>query len=387
MTATDPTTLDPEEIRKLPVQRDLPYNGLTREQVIAIGGDPDEVETMRASQGEWAEQRRVATEADAVLAAQRLVESGELLAADAAEALRAGGFHDAHAAFVQEWRAEEGLVAAIDALADRSFYNAEQYAEFASTRDAQERARLVQDAEATRQQLQMAQAEELQNDITAFAESTPGAHQILPAVQQQLVSDMKAKLEAGGELPSTPEERQAAIESAVKRVAILGDAWESIRQQAEAEWRIRRKQEAVREVGVVTEVSLARAKAQYIEGRTQQLADEKMIDLESLKSSPTAEDQTAALAEKYRGQQARSTDYHTQVAEIEKRGNDATARQDRGEGITAERARYREALERAEARAHYGTVKTSLDETATPEATKTGYGPDGSWPDELGPAI
>jgi hypothetical protein len=53
--------------------------------------------------------------------------------------------------------------------------------------------------------------------------------------------------------------------------------------------------------------------------------------------------------------------------------------------LGAEKAVYREALARAEAEAQFGTVTTTLT-APTPEAPK-GYGPDGTWPDELGPAL
>jgi hypothetical protein len=132
---------------------------------------------------------------------------------------------------------------------------------------------------------------------------------------------------------------------------------------------------------------IAHAERVYKDGRSKQLADGTMIDLESLKPSPTAEEQSSALTEKYRGWQEKSTDYHAHVAEIEKRGKDATAARDRGEGISAEKARYREAYARAEETAAYGEVRTTENTPPEAPAKPAGYGPDGTWPDELGPAI
>jgi hypothetical protein len=55
-------------------------------------------------------------------------------------------------------------------------------------------------------------------------------------------------------------------------------------------------------------------------------------------------------------------------------------------GISDEKARYREAMARAESEAQYGRVTTTLNTPA--ENTKPGgFGPDGTWPDELGPAL
>src|SRR5207248_3236178 len=104
---TPMSTMNPEEIRRLPIRRDLLYNGLTREQVVAIGFDPDEVEAGRLAHNEWASQQRRDEDAQLALAAQQAVAEGEVTYAEAAQALLAAGRRDAHGAVVQMWREEE----------------------------------------------------------------------------------------------------------------------------------------------------------------------------------------------------------------------------------------------------------------------------------------
>lgn len=383
MSTPNPNTLDPEEIRKLPVRRDLPLNGLTEAQVRAIGADPKEVEAGRLSHNIWADQQRRNEDAQLALAAQQAVAEGEVTYAEAAQALLAAGRHDAHDAVVRMWREEEGQYAAQSAADERPFMDAEEYAKHFAEQQVREREQLAQQAAETARQLEAARLQQLIDQFNQFVESTPGAHNIAPAVEKRMIE----KIKQDGNVPATEAEAQAFIESALKESAVLGDATKSIRQQVHTEWRIHRKNNGARD-GIVTEADIARAEAHFKQERFKQLADSKMINLEELKPGPTAEETSAAITERYSERQANSTDFRTQVGQIESRGKDRDAAKRAGvsSGFTEERDAYREAVKRAEQKAQYGEVKTA----GTPEEPSPkpgGYGPDGSWPDELGPAL
>jgi hypothetical protein len=374
--------MNPEEIRKLPVNRNLPYNGLTREQVIALGADPDEVEAGRLAHNEWATQQRRSEDVQLALAAQEAVAEGNATYAEAAQALLAAGRREAHDAVVQMWREEEAFYMPSEAD-EVGVMDAEQYVEYSNAQQLRERERLAQEAEEAARQLKVAQVAELQKDFKSIVESTPGAHQFAPGAERQLVAD----LQESGILPSTPEERVAVIETSLRKNAILGTAEEAIKQQIDQEIRIMRKPggSGMRD-GLQTQGDIDRANAIYREQRFKQLADSTMVDLEAFRPAPTAEEQSAALVEKYREKQEASTALHQSVSEIAARGKDANATRDRGEGMSAERAAYKAAYAKAEAEAVYGEVKTAA--AASEESPKPGgYGPDGTWPDELGAAI
>src|SRR2546422_194822 len=127
MSTPNPNTLDPAEIVKLPMRRNVPLNGLTREQVIALGHDPDEIEAgwLIAREGQQQEARLV--EAQILAAAHQTVAEGNLTYAEAADALHAAGFHAAHAVLVQQWQEEEGWYAAQEAAEELAYLDAEGY--------------------------------------------------------------------------------------------------------------------------------------------------------------------------------------------------------------------------------------------------------------------
>jgi hypothetical protein len=377
------STMNPEEIRALPMRRDLPLNGLSEAQTRAIGLDPQEVETSRLAQNEWAAQQRINEDAELVLAAQQAVADGNATYAEAAQALLAAGRRDAHDAVVQMWHEEESWYGEQDAVDALAYLDVNEYIDLFNTQQQRERVKTEAEIEQTKRQIAQAQVKAIQDDLKDFVGSVPGAHEYAPQVEHRLVENLKAS----GVLPSTPEERATAIESALRETAVLGDATESIRQQVDQEWRIHRRNNGARD-GLMTAANIADAEAHWKNARTKQLADNKMIALDDLKPGPTAEEQTAALTEKYRAKQETSTSHQQNVADMNKRGKEAAATRDRGEGITADRKAYKEAYARAEAEAQYGTVESGYGPEAvqeTPAAKDSGL-PEG-WVDEFGPGL
>jgi len=347
----------------------LPFYGATREQIVAQGLDPDLVEQGRLASREIAVEQRLAEETRIALAAQEAVESGRMTYAEAAEEMRAAGHHNAHAAFVQRWREDEAWYKEQQETEAISFLDADAYAAHVAEQEQRKLRALEQDAEVKRAQLRVAQVKEMQEALKAFKESTPGAHQLSSAVERQLVADLERTVREGGDLPTTSMDRQAALERAVKETTIIGNETESIRQQVDAEWRILRKQNGARD-GLHTAADIARAEEAYKSARFQQLADTRMIDETSFEPSPTAEQESQALVDRYRERQEKSTGFHSQIADIATRGKQAASALDRGEGISEEKKRYREALARAESEAHYGTVTTSLTQPPEQRAEK-----------------
>lgn len=381
----DQSTLDPNEIRKLPIRRDLPLNGLTEEQTRALGLDPQEVEANRLARNIWAGQQKHEEDVQLVAAARYAVDQGDATHAEAAQTLLDAGRHDAHDAFVHLWQEEERQFAEEEAAELLPFLDANEYAWQVEAQRREQLARDEAEAESLRRQIEYKQIEALQGDLKSLIETTPGVQQLAPEIEQRLLQ----KFEASGVLPSTPKERADAIEESLKETVDLGDEWEAINQQVDTECRIlfsHRSTRADREA-LKTQADKDVAIAAYRKGRVKQLADAKMIDREALKPSPTAEEESAALADKYRTKEAKSTDFRTQVAGIEDRGKAANAARDRGEGITEDRKRYKEAMARAEAGAQPGTVTTSLTVPQGEPSKPSGFGPDGTWPDELGPAL
>lgn len=98
------STLDPAETAKLPVRRDLPYNGLTREQVVAIGGDPDAVEAGRLAVNQGLLEDAQRQSETLAMAAARAVAEGGVTGAEAAQQLLAVDRH-AHDLFAAAWGA------------------------------------------------------------------------------------------------------------------------------------------------------------------------------------------------------------------------------------------------------------------------------------------
>lgn len=360
----------------------LPYYGATREEIAALGHDPDEVEAGRLAAAESRSQAAQEENVNLVAAALLAVEQGESTHGEAAQALLMAGLRDAHDAFVSLWQDEERQFAEQEAAELLPFLDAGEYAMQVEAQRQEQLRRDEASAEGLRRQIAQKQVEALQGDLKTLVETAPGVQELAPQVEQRLVQ----KLLASGVLPSTPEERAAAIEEALKETAVVSDATESINQQIATEWRALRKSNGARD-GLTTQADIDAAEAAYTSTRFKQVADSRMIDLDSLKPTPTAEEESAALADKYREREAKSTDFRAQVSGIAERGADANAARDRGAGITEERKRYQEAMARAEAGVQVGTVATSLTAPQGEASKPTGYGPDGTWPDELGPAL
>jgi hypothetical protein len=170
----DPNTLDPEQIRHLPMRRDLPLNGLSEAQTRALGFNPEEIEAARLSQIEWAAQQRINEDAELVLAAQQAVSEGETTYAEAAQALLAAGRRDAHDAVVQQWREDEGWYAEQDAADELVYMDAEQYVQHHNTQQVRERVQLVQQAQETARQLEAAKVKTARRPVRAVRSVNAG---------------------------------------------------------------------------------------------------------------------------------------------------------------------------------------------------------------------
>jgi hypothetical protein len=356
--AIDPNTLDPEQIRHLPFDRSKPLNGLTEEQLRAIGGDPEFVENARNEQNAWEAARAIQQQAALVVATQEAVDDFELSPAEAAFGLAESGHSSAHDLFVEQWQKAEAEEAAAEAAWNASELDAASYVEQYNVRKALERAQLEQEADATKQQLEAARIEALKDHVDSFVGSTPGAYEIKAGIEQTIIERLKRT----GLLPTTDGERKAVLDSALIEMQVVGTATEAMKSQVDQEWRILRKESRGRD-GLVTVADIANAEQHYKQARFSQLAEANAIDAASLVPGPTAEEQSAALTEKYRANQERSTSFHQQVADIATRGRVSNGGTDRGERISEEKRRYKEALARAEATAAYGPIDS-------------GYGPD-----------
>jgi hypothetical protein len=367
--------------------------GLTPETIAQfreLGLSPEQVELgyRRQYDVEAQQQQQLNEDVQLALAAQQAVADGETTYAEAAAALLAAGRQDAHDAVVQQWREDEGWYAAQDAADELAYMDAEQYVEHHNAQQLREREQLLQQAKDAAQQLEAAKLTQLIDQFNAFVQSTPGAHQIAPAVEKQLVEQIRQD-----GIPATQAEQDAMIESALRKEAVVGQATESIKAQVDTEWRIHRKNNGKTD-GLMTAANIAAAEAHWKAERTKQLSDAKMIHLDDLKPGPTAEEQTAALTEKYRAKQEHSTAFGQNAADIAKRGAEANATRDRGHGITEEKKAYKEAYARAEAEAQFGPAEVRSGYAPTHEATveaAAGATKDSGLPegfvDEYGPGL
>src|SRR5581483_11706570 len=221
-----------------------------------------------------------------------------------------------------------------------------------AARLASERAQLEQNAATAKRTLEIAQLQALKDQYERFVQSTPGAYEIAPAVEAQIMEQVRRD-----GLPSTEAAGAAMIETALKTTTLLATEQESLKQQVDTEWRVRSKTtlENGRTRGDLTAADVARAEAIFKQSRFAELAAEreKTIDLNALRPGPTAEDESTALAERYRARQAASTAFAQNAADIAGRGIAAPG-SDRGVASAANRDAYKQAYRRAEHRAAHG---------------------------------
>lgn len=354
---TDPNTLDPNEIRSLPMRRDLPYNGLSVEQVRAIGGDPEAVEAARIATNEYTAQQQFNEEALIAASTRQAIADGVLTESEAATGLRGLGLDRAHQIVVEDWKLREAQEQAGDIV----YMSAEDYAAVDAARLAFERGRAEKEVVDVKQQIREASAKALQDDLDALATSLPGYHAIAGDVAGTLIADLGEK----DELPSTPEDRAAAIESALRRSAIVSKAQAEVDEQVKAEWRSLRSTNRGHD-GLITQSDLDAAERAYKEARTKQLQDVKLVNVAEFAPSRTAEEESAALTEKFKAAQAGHDDFARNAHDMAKRGKEASTR-DRGEFMTADRTAFKEAMARAEETAQWGTPRTSLNPAAPEE--------------------
>lgn len=378
----DPNTLEPDEIREIPVDRSKPLNGLTEEQTRILGLDPESVEQSRLDQNAWAAAKSLEEDAALVLATQEAVDAGEITAAEGALGLSGFGHARAHDLFVQDWSAAEDADAAAEVAWYASELDSKDYLAQHSARELAERAQLEQEREEAARELNKAQVESLQSQLDDFVASTPGAFGAKPEIEQRIINRVKAT----GSLPTTAAERTALISSVLNEAVALNTATEEMRSQVEVEWRMHRKAEGARSP-LMTVADIANAEQHFKRERFNQLAGETQIDVASFEPTPSAEEQSAALTEKYRANEEKSTEFHRQVERLK----EPSKSNDRGEGITDEKRRYKEAMARAEESGTYGQVNSAhgTDAVLVGSTLRNPGRPDipNEWPDELGPAI
>jgi hypothetical protein len=382
MSTIDPNTLDPEQIRKLPLRFDLPLNGLTEEQQRAIGADPAEVEAARLANQAWRSQRAEQEATQLAVGAATLVQDGLLTEYEAAQMLLQQGEQRAHALFVQAWREEEAREAAELAASDLEFADAETYAEHFNEQLASLRAETVK----AEQEAKEAADALLAGQIRARVDATvPVGHPLRAGIEAAIAH----QLSGTGELPKDADAQKALVADAVQRTVVLSGAQESIREQAEQEWRVLRKGHG-KSGDLMTRADIARAKEHYIAGRLQQLGESTMIAHADLKAPPTADEERERYVERFSARNGASQSFHNEVAAMAQRGREAEQRRhERGtsDDSGSERDQYREAVHRAESTARVGEPVTT--ENAPQATSRNPDRPDlpPDWPDEFGPAL
>jgi hypothetical protein len=370
--------MTPEEIRKLPMRQDLPYNGLTPEQVVAIGLDPSEVEAARLSSNEWAAQlaaQQATQQAEAALqeaamlatAAQEAVTNGQT-PAEVAEILLNNGQSLAHQMFVAAWRQEEAEEAALEEADDLAMMNAEEYALRAEERSWEQRAQLEDEVQALHNQLGQTLLDQVKGHLRDYVQSTPGAHENIADVEarvKQIVLDQQ-------DVPEDAAGQQRLIAQAIRDVSLREGLTEQFTAQVEAEWRgqeHRRKSEAftTRRSDDRSLHQRAADEAAWKEKRLDELSTQYTAEqVEVLRELPPSGAEIAAAERaKFEARQQRDDSAARNAAGIAERGR-ATASGDRGLAITDEKRAYRDAMKRAEEKAMYGEFAPGV---------KSGYGP------------
>jgi hypothetical protein len=377
MTTIDPNTLDPEQIGKLPVDRSQPLNGLTEEQTRALGLDPTEVEAGRLAQLEWEKAQQLTSDAELVLAARHAVEIGDMTHVEAALALRQNGSQAAHDLFVQEWRAAEHE--AENDAEEFIWADADEYLRRTGELDDAATAKAAADETAAR----AAEANRIAEQIRSKLDATvPKDHPLREGIEAVLIHQLS---EEGGAASDDRGQNQA-IRAAVQTAFVLDNASESIRQQAEQEWRLIRKERGKTD-GLMTQADIDAAKEHYIAGRLQQLGDRKMIAHDDLKPPATADDEKQRQTDRIAARNSASASLREAVGGIEQRGLEAeAARRGVSYGSGSEKDRYRDAVRRAEENARVAPTPEAADAAAVVSRNpgRPDLPPD--WVDEYGPA-
>lgn len=323
--------------------------------------------------------------AEAVLAAEQAVEDGAYTPAQIAAALYAqadanikAGNGDsraalAHGEFVRRWQERERAERVDEQVWELAVASADEYTEHVGKVNALERQRLESE-------LQAARAAQEQQRI-AEAEAALRAHGVTLDP-----NTLAAHVARNPDLEPHDLARRTAYEV---RVSDQEDA--AIRSQVEQEWRNLRRDKGARS-NLVTAADIARAEQAYKSERTAQIkaARAEATQAAALALPPTAEDEQRAQSDRIAARNDRSQSFADHVGEIDKRAHDAKVTRDRGEGIAEEKRAYREALARAEANAEVvteGSIPSGYRGPGAEPRQKKGYGPDGSWPDEMGPTF
>jgi hypothetical protein len=153
------------------------------------------------------------------------------------------------------------------------------------------------------------------------------------------------------------------------------------RHHVDTECRLHRKASGATD-GLMTAGDIARAEEQFKSARMRELANTTLINLDDLKPTPSSDEQSAALVERYRERNERSDTMHRDIANMVERAKTSEEANGRGSGFLDDQAAFRDAVARAESVAEYGEVKTAAPAEAAaskPGATgRTDRGPT-SW--------
>jgi hypothetical protein len=371
-----------------------PLFGLTREQLQEHGIDADQ---WVAQQNVRHEQEQVREATDLVAAAQQAVFEGRLTNAEAAEVLRQGGNATAWNAFTEMWAAEEGQELEETQTDELAFADATDYLSAIEELHTTERSQLEAELQRAQNAYGSQLIRQLGDRFREFVASTPGAHESSEDVLarlRQLVVDQNG-------IPTDATGQDLMIAQAVRDVGLREGITAQLTEQVEVEHRahernLKDRNFAARRTDDRSQAQREADAAAWKQNRLDELAGQvTQADVEAARElPPSSREISAAQVAKYAERQAKSTSFHEHIAEIGERGRQRATR-DRGDSATADRKAYRDALARAEHEAMYGSsapvVATGYgdthEETVAAALKPGGYGPDGSWPDELGPAL
>lgn len=236
-----------------------PYYGVTPDELVAQGLDPDEVEAGRLSHVEWQAEKRAQDAAELVAVARAGVAAGELLPAEAAKILLDGGHSEAHAAFWEKWKSDEAADAASTAADDLALLDADDYA--------------LHFAQAEAQRIEAEKYEggiELGKQLAKQLSSVMSANDPLIESARETIMQKVAETQAEGQAIDQPR----LVGSSVVETAANARQVESLRQEAEDLWRAKKSERMHGPSMTTSEYELAKDKfvEDHFASRTRQVA-------------------------------------------------------------------------------------------------------------------
>lgn len=367
------TTLDPDSIRKIPMRRDLPYNGLTREQCEAIGIDPDSYEAARveANADHAARTQREATEI--VAAAREAISNGELTPARAASIILSAGTESATLAhdtlIAIERESEQARYRTDDILNALDSDSIEEYANVYEARRANDREKAEQKIREAQTDLARKQLENLTSTFQSHVAATPDVDPVRAGnlLRQHVI-------EQG--VPETEQERDNLVRTVSHLVTVSDEVVGSLREQARVSAKIAAKERA--RTGTATTTSQwNKDLADDEEARFQALLASTPVAPEALKPPATPAELEAREVEKVRAKNDREQGFANHIGKISAHGARPGERDmDMGKEHTERSNAFRDAMARAEQ-----NVMTYTPPSPEPKRDAN------AWVDEFGPGL